>query len=123
MVVDQLQPVEVTGHDVGVRPLRGRLLGQGADDVIGLVPGQLADRHPHHGHYLAHDGELRPQVIGHARATRLVLRVGVESELRLADVEADDRVVRLEVLHPAQHDLEEAEDGVHEHAVGERQRL
>ena len=53
---------------------------------------------------------------------RLVLGVGVEAELRLADVEADHRVVRLHVLHAAQDDLQEAEHGVHQRAVGEGQR-
>ena len=122
VVVHELQPVEVAGHDHRVDALRGRLLRERADHVVGLVALQLADRHAHHRGDLAHDRELGAQVVRHRRPALLVVGEGVEAELRLADVEADDREVRLHVLHAAQHDLEEAEDGVHEGAVRHRQR-
>ncbi len=122
VVVHELEPVEVARHDHRVHPLRGRLLRQGADDVIGLVALQLPDRHAHHRRDLAHDRELGPQVVRHARPALLVLGVRVETELRLAHVEADHRVVRLHVLHAAQDDLQEPEHGVHERAVRHRQR-
>ena len=89
VVVDELEAVEVAGHDHRVDAGGGRLLGEGADDVIGLVALQLADRHAHHRGDLAHDRELRAQVVRHARPALLVVGVGVEPELRPADVEAD----------------------------------
>ena len=122
VVVDQLQPIEIAGDDVGVDVGIGRLPGQRADHVISLVAGQLADRHAHHRHQLAHDRELGSQVVWHARPPGLVLGVGIEAELRLADVEAHDGVVGLEVLHAAQHDLQEAEHGVHQRAIRGGQR-
>jgi hypothetical protein len=122
VVVDQLQPIEVAGYDHRVDPLGGRLLRERADDVIGLIALQLADGHAEHLADLAHDRELGAEVVRHARATGLVVREGVEAELRLAEVEADDRVVRLHVLHAPQHDLEKAEDGVDQQAVGHRER-
>src|SRR2546430_2867841 len=54
---------------------------------------------------------------GHRRAAGLVLGVGLEPELGPPHVEAHDRVVRLQVLHAAQHDLQEAEHRVHQGAV------
>ncbi len=122
VVVDELEPVEVAGDDHRVDARGGGLLRERADDVIGLVARELADRDVHHRRDLADDRELRAQVVRHARPAALVVGIRVEPKLRLADVERHDRVVRLHVLHAAQDDLEEAEDGVHERAVGERQR-
>ena len=122
VVVDELEPVEVAGDDHRV-DARGRgPLRERADHVIGLVSLELADRDVHHRGDLADDRELRAQIVRHARPAALVVGIRVEAELRLADVERHDRVVRLHVLHAAQDDLEEPEDGVHERAVGERQR-
>ena len=93
-----------------------------ADDVIGLVALELPDGNVHHPRDLPNDRELGAQVVRHARPALLVVGIRVESELRPADVEADHRVVRLHVLHPAQDDLEEAEDGVDERPVRQRER-
>jgi hypothetical protein len=122
VVVDELEPVEVARDDHRVDAGGSGPLSEGADDVIGLVALELADRDVHHRGDLADDRELRAQVVRHARSALLVLGVRVESELRLADVEADHRVVGLHVLHPAQDDLEESEDRVHEEAVRQRER-
>jgi hypothetical protein len=89
--------------------------------VACLVALELTDRDAHHLGDLAHDRELRAKVVRHPRAALLVVGVGVEAELRPPDVERQDRVIRLHVLHPAQHDLEEPEHRVHERAVGHRQ--
>ena len=51
------------------------LLGDGADDVVGLEPGHLVDRDPQRLHDLAHLRELVAQVVRHPLAGRLVLGV------------------------------------------------
>jgi hypothetical protein len=122
VIVDQLQAVQVARDDHRVDALGGGLLRERADHVVGLVALELSDRHAHHRGDLAHDRELGAQIVRHRRAAGLVLGVGVEPELGLADVEAHDRVVRLHVLHAAQHDLEEAEHRVDQRSVGHRER-
>ena len=87
VVVDELQPIEVARHDHRVDTLGGGLLRERADDVIGLVARELANRDVHHRRDLADDRELRAQVVRHARPAALVVGIRVEPELRLADVE------------------------------------
>ncbi len=91
VVVHQLEAVEVAGDDVGVDPVGRCLQRERADDVIGFVALELDDRHAHHGHQLADDRELGPEVVRHRWTTGLVVRVCRETECRPAEVEADNR--------------------------------
>ena len=59
VVVDELEAIKVAGHDHGVDARARRLFRQRADDVIGLVSRELADRDAHHAGDLADDRELR----------------------------------------------------------------
>ena len=56
--------------------------------------------------------------VGHPLAGGLVLGVRVVAEGGPGEVERNRHVLRLEVLDPAQHDAAEAEDGVHQVALG-----
>ena len=87
MVVHELEPIEVARHDHRVDTRGGGLLRERADDVIGLVARELANRDVHHRRDLADDRELRAQVVRHARPAALVVGIRVEPKLRLPDVE------------------------------------
>ena len=117
LVGDELEHVEVAGHDRRVQAAPLRLHGQRADDVVGLEAGQLEDRDAQRLDDLADLRELVAQVVGHPLAGRLVLRVLLVAERRALQVEGDGDVVRLDVLEPAQDDAAEAEDGVDELAL------
>ena len=122
LVGDQLEHVEVAGHD---RRVEAALLGvddDRADHVVRLVARQLVDGDAQRLDHLADLGELVAQVVGHALAGRLVLGVLLVAEGRALEVEGDRDVVRLEVLDAAQDDAAEAEDGVDELALRRRQR-
>ena len=121
MVGDELEHVQVAGHDRRVEAARFGLDGERADDVVRLVAGQLVDRDAQRLDHLADLRELVAQVVRHALAGGLVLGVLLVPEGRALEVEGDRDVVRLDVRDPAQHDAAEAEDGVDELALRRRQ--
>ena len=121
VVGDELEHVEVAGHD---RRLQAAPLGvdrDRADDVVGLVARQLVDGDAQRLDHLADLGELVAQVVGHALAGRLVLGVLLVAEGRTLEVEGDRDVVRADVGDAAQDDAAEAEDRVDELALRRRQ--
>ena len=98
----QLEHVEIDGDDRRLELLVAfELLGDGADDVVGLEPGHLVDGDPQRLHDLAHLRELVAQVVRHPLAGRLVLGVLLVTERRTREIERDREVVRLEVLEAA----------------------
>ena len=119
---DQLEHVEVDGDDRRLEVVvRVELLDDRPDDVVRLVAGHLVDRDAERLDHLADLGELVAQVVGHARPGRLVLGVLLVAEGLAGQVERDRDVVGLEVGQAAQDDAREAEDAVHEVALGRRQ--
>ena len=76
------------------------LLGDRADDVVGLEAGHLVDRDAQRLDHLADLRELVAQVVGHARPGGLVLGVLLVAEGRAGEVERDGEVVGLEVGRP-----------------------
>jgi hypothetical protein len=77
---DQLQRVEVAGEDAGAQAQRLGLRRQRADDVVRLEALIGVDGEVQRGHHLAHDRELRDQLLGRLRPLGLVLRVLLVAE-------------------------------------------
>ena len=117
----ELEHVEVAGDDRRVEPVALGLDGQRADDVVGLVAGQLVDRDPERLDDLADLRELVAQVVRHPLPGRLVVGELLVAEGRPGQVEGDRDVVRPDVLEAAQDDAAEAEDRVDELALRRRQ--
>jgi len=110
LVVDELEQVAVTGHDVDVTVSSG----QRADDVIGLEPGYAKARHPERGERGHDDRDLHLEVGRRVLAAvdgdpvGLVRRHRVHSESRApVGVEAGHEAGRLvladEVAEKVQH--------------------
>ncbi len=120
-LADELEHVEVAGHDRRLEAIGLGLPRQGADEVVGLPALQLVDRDAERLDQLAHLGELIPEVVRHLPTRRLVLGEGLVTEGRPGKVEAGDDVVGPDVLEAAQDDAPEAEDGIDQLAVAGRQ--
>ena len=88
-VGDQLQAVLVAGDDDAVPPRRLAFAADGADEVVGLVPGQLIAGHGHGRQHLLHHRQLHGQLRGHGLALGLVIRVRPVAEGGLPAVEGD----------------------------------
>ena len=121
VVGHQLEHVQVAGHDGGVEAAPLGVHGDRADDVVGLVAGQLVDGDAQRLDDLADLRELVAEVVRHPLAGGLVLGVLLVPEGRPLEVERDRDVVRLDVRDPAQDDAAEAEDRVDELALRRRQ--
>ncbi len=93
-VADELHQVLVGGDDHHLAPGVAGGAGVGGDDVVGLVAVQLDRRHAEGAGGLAHQAELRDQILGRRRAVGLVLRVEVGAERLLRGVEYDRQVRR-----------------------------
>jgi hypothetical protein len=76
----QLRHVLVAGGDQHVVARGGSLLGQGANDIIGLDTGHAQQRQPHGGDGVVQRLYLRAQVVGHGLTMRLVLLEQIVSE-------------------------------------------
>ena len=121
VVGDELEHVEVAGHDRRVEAAPFRVHSDGPDDVIGLVASQLIDGDAQGFDHLADLRELVAQVVRHALPRRLVLGVLLVPEGRALEIEGDRDVVRTDVGDAAQHDAAEAKDRVDELALRRRQ--
>ena len=97
-VRDQLEHVEVTGHDRRLETAALGLYGQRRDHVVGLEALLLVDRDPQRGHDLAHLRELVAELVWHPLAGRLVLLEALMAEGRLPQVEGNRDRVGLHVL-------------------------
>ena len=121
VIGDELEHVEIAGHDRRVETAALGIHGDRPDDVVSLVAGQLVDGDAQRLDHLAHLRELVAQVVGHALAGGLVLGVLLVTEGRSLEVEGDRHVVGAEVLDAPEHDAAEAEHRVDELALGRRQ--
>ena len=91
---DQLHQILVGGNDEDVRPAPARLFGIGRDEVVGLVGVLLDGGEAERAHAVAHQRELRHEVVGRLGAVRLVGGVDVAPERVLRLVEDDGEVGR-----------------------------
>ena len=120
---DQLQHVFVGRHDDHVVTLGFGLLGERADDVVGLVAGQLDDRDPIGRQGLADLGELRGEIVRHRHAVGLVLGVRLVPLGPLRPVPGGGQKVGTVLPdHLAEH-RDETVNGVGRPARGRREAL
>jgi len=119
---DELQRIEVTGQDEGLQIDGLGLLGERADDVVGLEAGERVHRDPELFEELLAALELRPEVVGHRLPGGLVGRVALVPEGRDRKVEAGRNVDRRDLLDDLEEDRGEAEDRVHQLPLRRRER-
>ena len=112
VVVDDLHGVAVAGDDDGADTLALGLLGQRAEDVVGLVArlDQVDDAEALHE--LGQQAPLRRQRVGHVRALRLVLLVQLVAEGLLARVPGADDAGGPVLADDLEQHLAEAEQRV-----------
>ena len=121
-VIDQLHQVLVRGHDGDFRAPFAGLAGVGRDQVVGFEPVHVDGRHVERFGRLAHQFELRDQVVGCRWAVRLVFGVDVIAEGLARAVEDDGDEIGLRVLDQLHQHLGEPEHRVGRRAVGRRHR-
>ena len=100
------------------RPGLARLAGVGRDDVVGLVALELDHRQADRARGLAHQRELRREVVGRLEPVGLVVGVDRVAKARLALVEHHHQLVARHVLDQAEQHVAEAVDGADRHALG-----
>ena len=118
----QLHQVLVGGDDHRLPAQVAHLAGIGGDQVVGLVAGQLDGRHAEGPRGVAHQGELRHQVLGRRRAVGLVEVVEGVAERLLRMVEDHRQVggrvrIALHVAKQLPHHVAEARHRPHRQAV------
>ena len=102
-VVHQLQEILVRAHDDTRHSGSAGLGGQGAHDVVGLVPRQFHDADVQGLGQVPDQGDLRAQVLGHLGAVGLVVRIDLVPEGGLGPVEDHGQVGGLVLGHQRQH--------------------
>ena len=119
--VDELREVLVAGDDDDVPAALARAARERADDVVRLDPGLLDDRHRERARHVAHERELRLQVVRRLGAVRLVA-AGRSRSGRLAPGVEDERDVRRRVLaQRLEQHRREPVGGVGRHALRRRE--
>ena len=110
LTVHELGHVLVVGRDEHPAPAVAGALGEGADDVVRLDPGNAEKGQPLGGDDLVERLDLHAKLVRHGRAVRLVLGIPVVPEGLAGRVE-DDREVLARVVgpEPAEH-VEDPED-------------
>ena len=118
---DQLGEILVAGDDDHREPGRGRLPGQGADEVIGLEA-----RHFQHGDAKGRDdlldiGDLHGHVLGHGRPVGFIFLIYLMPKGRSPGVKQHHGVSRLPLLHEFEQHAGKGKGGVGRQAprVGE----
>ena len=96
-----------------------QIRAEAADDVVGLVAGSLFDRDVEGVDQLPHAFDLRPQIVGHGAAVRLVLGELFVPKRRPA-FQGDDGVLGLLPAQHVQQHRGEPEHGVDDLALGGR---
>ena len=119
---DQLHQVLVGGDDDHLAVLLAGVAGIGGDHVVGLVALQLDHRQVEGMRRLAHQRELRHEIVGRLHPVRLVGVVHGVAEALAALVEDHHQLVARHVLGEAEQHVAEAEHGADRHAFGVGQR-
>ena len=84
---DELKEILVAGDDRDVEAGRGRLLGQRADHVVGLVALGGEDRHAERFAGGVHHRNLLGELVGHRRAVGLVVGDEIVAERAARQIE------------------------------------
>ena len=121
VLVDELHQVLVAGDDAHVEALRHRVAGGRSDHVVGLVAGRLQRRDVEGLDHVAHQRELRDQVVGRRRPVRLVVGVDGLPEDASVTVPGDGDVRRLPVAQRLEQHVGEAVDRVGGHPLAVRE--
>ena len=110
LTVHELGHVLVVGRDEHPAPAVAGALGEGADDVVRLDPGNAEKGQPLGGDDLVERLDLHAKLVRHGRAVRLVLGIPVVPEGLAGRVE-DDREVLARIVgpEPAEH-VDDPED-------------
>ena len=116
-VLDELVDVPVAGDDDHVEPRVPALGGEGGDDVVGLVAGQLEDADAQRLDHLAHQADLLAQDVGRLGPAGLVGGDPLVAERRLGPVERDRHAPVAVVAHEV-----DEHRGEPEHRVGDLAR-
>ena len=94
MVGDQLRHILVTGQDNHFHAVGLPLMGQCADDVVGLDIGHNQQRQALRFYDLVQRFDLRPEILLHWLAVRLVFRIQVVAEVFPGSIHDHCHVVR-----------------------------
>ncbi len=122
LVGDELHQVLVRGDDGDGGARLHRRLGIGGDEVVGLVVVALDARHREGVGRLAHQCELRDQVVGRRRPVRLVGLVDAAAEGEARGIEHHGDMVGVGLLQQLQQHVGETENGAYGRTVRPRQR-
>ena len=109
----ELHDVAIQGHQVGLEALRRRLAGQGAQDIVGLVPLDATDGDVEGLDELLAAGDLLVEVLRGRRPVGLVGLVLLMAKGGARRVQGDGHVGGLQLLQHAQQRVGEAVDGAH----------
>ena len=114
----QLHQVLVAGHQDDLGPVAVPAAGQGGQNVVGLIAGQLNGRNAVGCNDLFDTRDLLPQRVRHGLPVGLVVAVALVAKGLARRVKNDRQMARLiGVLDPLEH-VHKAEDGVGRKAAG-----
>ena len=117
-VADKLDEVAVERGDPGLDALRGGLVGERGEHVVGLVAGRFEDGQAEGGGNLAAALDLGRHVFRHRVAVRLVVGIEVAPEGgAVVDIERERDVGGLEIVEHGEQGVGEAVDGA-DHLAG-----
>ncbi len=122
VLVDDLQQVEIAGHNQRLFAGFFGFARERRDDVVSLLPFDFDDRNVMHREHVAHQRELTAQIVGHRRSLGLVFLIERHTVDRQALVERGDHVRRLLIMDDLVEHHREAVNRVDRHAAHRRQR-
>ena len=94
----ELEGVPVAGDEHGLPALALALGGDGAQNVVRLVAGQLQNGQPHSDDQLADNGILGAQLVGHGLAGAFVVGVSLGAQRRRVHIEGHGQLFGLLLL-------------------------
>ena len=112
VVGDKLETVLVAGDHDAVPAIGLAFAADGADEVVGLIAGQLVLGDAHSRQHLLQRQQLHGQLLRHPLALGLVGRIRLMAERRLPPVEGDAQRLRLLLIQQTLERGNEAVDGV-----------
>ena len=120
--VDDLQQIEIAGHDQRLLAHLFGLARERRNDVVGFLPLDLDDRNVMHREHIAHQRELAAQIVRHRVPLRFIFLIKRHAIDRQSLVERGDHVRRLFVMDELVEHHRETIDRVDRHAADGRQR-
>ena len=121
LLVDQLEHIAVAGHDEHVVPFAAGLVGQRAEDIVGLVVSVGENRDVERAQHGFDARHLRAHVVGHGVARRLVFgEFGVAPGV--PGVKGHGHVIGLDLAQRGEQFARKAVDGRGWLALARRER-